>query len=371
MYTGKLISSDDHVFEPRDLWTSRVPRAQQADVPHVVRETDGDWWVWKGHKLLSFGPGTQPGQRFEKWEDVKLIDREDRLLPGGYDPKRRLKDMEIEGMEAGILYTTVAIALWHFAPSDELTALLRPYNDWLAGFCAVAPSRFKGICLINTDDVPEAVKEMERCKKLGYAGALISTWPGDDRQYFLQEYEPLWASAQDLQMPLHLHLGGNRPGASNELQKPRGLTPSFKTNFDYWVRMSMADMILSGVFERYPRLLVGSVEQELAWIPHFIERMDYSYTQRAPIKSDYRFKEQMLPSGYFHRNCFASFQQDAIGIRLRELIGVQCMLWGSDYPHIESTFPRSRQILGDILADCTDAEKTAIAYGNAKRIYGI
>ena len=371
MYTGKLISSDDHIFEPRDLWTSRAPRAQWADMPHVVQEPDGDWWVWKGHKMLSFGPGTQPGRRFENRDHVKLVDREERLLPGGYDPQQRIKDMEIEQMEAGIMYTTVAIALYHFASSDELTALLRPYNDWLADFCAVSPKKLRGICLLNSDDVPSAVKEMERCKKLGHVGALIATWPDDAHRFFRPEYDALWGAAQDLQMPLHMHLGGNRPGAGNELQTLKILTPAFRTNFDYWVRMSLADMTYAGVFERFPKLMVGSVEQELAWIPHFLERMDFAYTQRSPNKGDYRFNEKMLPSDYFHRNCFASFQQDAIGIRLRDLIGVQCLLWRSDYPHIESTFPRSRQILGEILAGCTDEEKHAIVYGNAKRIYGL
>src|SRR5262245_54435347 len=115
MYTGKLISSDDHVFEPRDLWTSRASKSQLSDMPYVLRENDGDWWVWKGHKMLSFGPGTQPGKRFEEGKQVQLLDREEHLTPGGYNPKQRVKDMDIEKIEAGILYTTVAIALYHFA----------------------------------------------------------------------------------------------------------------------------------------------------------------------------------------------------------------------------------------------------------------
>ena len=110
------------------------------------------------------------------------------------------------------------------------------------------------------------------------------------------------------------------------------------------------------------------MEHELSWIPHFLNRIDYTYTQRVQ-EERYRFKEAMLPSDYFHRNVFAGFQEDAMGIRDRNVIGVDNLLWGSDYPHVESTFPRSRQIIEEILKDCTEEEKAKMAGGNAARIY--
>jgi predicted TIM-barrel fold metal-dependent hydrolase len=128
-------------------------------------------------------------------------------------------------------------------------------------------------------------------------------------------------------------------------------------------------MIFSGVFERYPKLQVGAVEHELGWAPHFLNQMDYTYTQRHRREFWHRFKEDMLPSDYFHRNVFLGFQEDGLGIRLRDLIGVDNLLWGSDYPHAESTFPKSKEILDDILADCTEDEKAKIVGGNAARIY--
>ena len=100
-------------------------------------------------------------------------------------------------------------------------------------------------------------------------------------------------------------------------------------------------------------------------------RLDYTYTQRPPALAPYRFNEDSLPSDYFHRNVFLGFQEDALGIRLRDIIGVDSLMWGSDYPHHESTFPRSRQILEEILVECTEEEKAKIAGGNAARIYGI
>ena len=133
--------------------------------------------------------------------------------------------------------------------------------------------------------------------------------------------------------------------------------------------MSLAHIIFSGVLERQPRLEVGSIEMELSWVPHFLDRLDYTYTQRPKTGKWHSFKEDMMPSDYFHRNVFLGFQEDHLGIKDRHIIRVDNILWGSDYPHIESTFPYSRQVLEEILADCNEEEKAKIAGANAERIY--
>ena len=253
--------------------------------------------------------------------------------------------------------------------SELLTALFRTYNDWVGEFCRQYPKRLNDIALLNIDDVQTGITELQRCSKLGFAGAMIPTYPAEGRRYGSLEYEPLWAAAQDLEMPLNLHVATYRPGVGLEFQQVDMASSSFITNQDHWVRMSLGDIIFNGVFERYPKLKVGAVEFELSWVPHFLDRMDNRYTQRPPTKTFYRFKEDMLPSDYFHRNSFVGFQEDAVGIRLRDIIGVDNLLWGSDYPHTESTFPMSRQILEQILADCTEDEKAKIVGGNATRVY--
>ena len=131
----------------------------------------------------------------------------------------------------------------------------------------------------------------------------------------------------------------------------------------------MCDMIFSGVFERYPRLTLAIVEFELAWVPHVLSSMDYTYRERHG-EAIYRFKDGMLPSDFFRRNVVLSFQEDAVGIRLRDLIGVDNMMWGSDYPHSESTFPQSRKILAEILAGVPEDEQAKIVGGNTARVYG-
>jgi len=135
------------------------------------------------------------------------------------------------------------------------------------------------------------------------------------------------------------------------------------------VRVSLGHLIFTGVFERHPRLRVGSAEHEVSWAPHFLDRLDYTYTQRARRDGWYRFKTDTLPSDFFRRNVFLSFQEDGLGIRDRALIGVDQLMWGSDYPHTESTFPRSRQILERILLGVSEDESRQITRSNVARLY--
>src|SRR5215467_9829771 len=331
MANYRVISSDNHVFDPPDLWTSRAKPAFKDRVPQLVREYDGDWWFCNGHRVIGLAAGAQTGMRFEAPEQLVRTTTFDKVRRGGYEPAEHLKDMDADDVDVSIVYPTVGLLLYSVPDSALLSEIFRVYNNWLAEFCAGEPKRLKGIAMINVDNVQEGVKELARCAKMGLAGGMITVYPPEGKGYDNPMYEPLWAAAQDLDIPL-------------------------------------GEMIFSGVFERYPKLQVGTVEHELSWIPHFLNRIDYTYTQRVQ-QERYRFKEAMLPSDYFHRNVFAGFQEDAMGIRDRNVIGVDNLLWGSDYPHVESTFPRSRQIIEEVLKDCTEEEKAKIAGGNAARIY--
>lgn len=367
----RLISSDDHTIEPPDLWTSRMELKYRDRAPQIVRMEDGsDWWVLDGRKALGVFVGAQPGRRFEEPENLTFIDTQENVLPGGWIPDERIKDMNADGVDVSVVYPTHAMNLFSTPDSDFINSCFSVYNDWVAEFCKPYPNRIKGIGIINVDDVQVGIKEMQRCAKLGLAGVMISVYPPEERSYDMPEYEPLWAAAQDLELPLSLHIGTNRPGSGQQFGNIETMKPAFFTNSDQWVRMSLAHMIFAGVFERYPKLVVGSIEMDLAWIPHMVNTIDAHYTQRSQAFCPYRYKGDMLPSDFLRRNVFFSFQEDAVGIRLRDLIGVDNLLWGSDYPHPETTFPRTKDILEEILAGCTEDEKAKITCHNAERIYG-
>ena len=379
MASYKVISSDDHVYEPPDLWTSRIGARFGDRCPQVVREEGEDWWYCDGEKILGFeGGGEQLGWRFTKPEKLTRGGKSEDVRPGAYLPEERIKDMDADGVEGEVIYPTVGVALSRVQDTELMNAICSAYNDWMAEFCQPFPHRLKGIGMLNLESVQVAIKEMERCANLGLAGAMIPVYPPEERGYDSPVYDPLWAAAQDLKMPLSLHINtrllinnSRYMGGHARVQSgPAPETAPFRANVDHWVRMSFANMIFSGVFERYSKLTVGSIEMELSWAAHFLERMDYIYSQRAFPADWHRFDEGILPSDYFHRNGFISFQQDAAGVRLRDLIGVENLLWGSDYPHPESTFPETQQILKNILGDCSEEERAKIARDNTARIYG-
>ncbi len=364
----KIISSDDHVFEPPDLWTSRLGDKYGDRTPHVARLEDGyDWWVSGDRSMLPMSSGgTQPGVRQDAPDRLRIEDVFENVRLGGYIPDERIKDMDTDGVEVSIIYPTMGFQLFRYPGDSEfVTDCFRAYNDWVAEFCGAHPKRLKGIAMVNLDDVEEGVGELERCARLGYAGAMIAEHPAEDRAYNSPEYEPLWAAAQDLDMPLSLHTSTVR----GHINSPSFGTPAHQANPDHFTRMSLAHMIFTGVFERYPNLQVGSVEHGLSWIPNFLDRIDFTYQQRPQRDNWHRFKEAMLPSHYFHRNVFLSFQEDSLGIKMRDITGVDKLQWGSDYPHQEGTWPYSRKILDEILTDCTEEEKAMIVRGNAAKVY--
>ncbi|GMU78821.1 MAG: amidohydrolase [Acidimicrobiia bacterium] len=370
-----LISSDSHIVEPPDLWDGRAPAHLADRLPRVVVEADGEWWYVDGRKTMSH-LGIQTGARFDQEPD-KLVTSAtfDQVRPAAYDPAAYIAENETDGVWGSVIYPSEGLVLFSVPNTEVVTASMRAYNDWIAEFCAEDPARLKGLAMVNVDDVDDAVGELERVRALGLAGVLVTVKPPAWAPFHSPVYDRFWAAAQDLELPISLHTatdrGDPRAGDDGFALDVKSVPPSVFVNKDYQVRQALADLIFTGVFERFPGLRVGTVEHELAWIPFFLDQMDYTYTDRPPRGHWHRFRDAgALPSDFWHRNCFASFQEDACGVRLRDVIGVQTLMWGSDYPHTESTFPRSREIVGEFLADVPEDEARAITRDNAARLYG-
>jgi predicted TIM-barrel fold metal-dependent hydrolase len=370
MAPAVILSSDSHVFEPPDLWAKRIDRAFRDRAPRIQRIDGADQIVIETDQILSgIGLISNAGARFEAPETISGDGRFEDVPRGGYDPEQHLADMRLDGVAGEVLYPSQGLFYFRIADSALMSAIFRAYNDWLADFCAADRKRLKGIAMINLDDVQEGIGELERAARLGLAGAMITEHPLDHRRYDQPEYEPFWAAAESLGMPLSLHTATRRQGKIRGAGEKTLRDASSRSTKAHYPALSMCDMIFSGVFERYPRLTVAIVEFELSWAPHILVSMDYTYRERTG-EAIYRFKGGMRPSDFFHRNVVLSFQEDAIGIRLRDVIGVDNMMWGSDYPHSESTFPQSRKILAEILAGVADDEQAKIAGANTARLYG-
>ena len=362
----RLVSSDSHIIEPVDLWEKRIDSRFKDRAPRVVREGDYDQWYCDGASFGAIGTNQQAGVRFEEPEKLNRAGSMDTAPLGGLDPDAHVMDLELDGVVGAVLYPSQGLSLWRVPASDILSAVFRAYNDYLAEFCHPYPDRLKGIAMINVDEVEDAVGELERATRLGLVGAMITVRPM--LRYDHPTYERLWAAAQDLRMPLSLHIGTARwrPGVDMLALAQDAL---FFATVETDVRESLGAIILSGVFERFPKLRMGAIEFEVLWAPYFMGRIDNVYRERAIGVAGHRFKSDALPSDFFRSNVFVSFQEDDLGIQLRHEVGVENLMWASDYPHAESTFPRSREIVERILQDVPEDEKTLIAGENTARLY--
>ncbi len=364
-----IISSDSHVFEPPDLWTTRMDKAFRDRAPRLQRVGDVDQMIVdNGQMVAGIGLISNAGARFEAPETISDHGRFEDVHKGGYDPEQHLVDMEIDGVAGEVLYPSLGLSLFKVPDSALMSAIFRTYNDWLAEFCSTDPQRLKGLAMVNLDDVEDGIRELERAARMGLCGAMISEYPPETRRYLESEYEPFWAAAQELQMPLSLHTATRREGKPTGSYHRTLHDASRRATKAFLPAVSMCDMIFAGVFERYPRLMLAIVEFELSWVPYVLTNMEYTYRERHE-EASYRFQNQMTPSDFYYRNVVLSFQEDDIGIRLRDVIGVDNIMWGSDYPHSESTFPRSREVLDRILQGVSAEERAQIVGLNAARVY--
>ena len=375
MSSTTIFSTDSHVIEPPDLWAGKVDAAYRDRTPRLVPEAGGDWWHVEGERVLSVNGGTHAGVRFQDPKALKLEARWAEVIAGAYQPQAKLKDMDTDGIQGEVIYPTLGMHFFRIPDAGLARNIMRVYNDWLAEFCKADPKRLKAVALICLDDIPLAIAELTRAAKAGLCGAMISVYPSAERSYDRPEYEAFWAAAAEMAMPLSLHIATNRtlPPAARTTEdrwstKVLNTPTAYVTAVNY-IEMSLADMLFSGVFERFPKLRFVSLEYEAGWAPYLIEMMDYTYTQRARRANWYRFKDGVLPGDLFRQCVAISFQEDALAIKLRQEIGVDNLVWGSDYPHQESTFPRSREILDKVLAGVPQMEQEKIRGGNAARLY--
>src|SRR2546430_217986 len=201
-----VLSSDSHVFEPPDLWQTRIDRAFRDRAPRIQRIDGTDYIVVEADQILSgIGLISNAGARFAAPETISAQGRFEDVHRGGCAPAQHLKDMALDGVAGEVLYPSQGLFYFKVADPLLMSAIFRAYNDWLADFCRTDSARLKGIAMINLDDVQDAITELERAARLGLAGAMITEYPPEDRRYDQPEYEKFCAAAASLEMPLSLH----------------------------------------------------------------------------------------------------------------------------------------------------------------------
>src|SRR5215212_9693356 len=276
-----VLSSDSHVFEPPDLWQTRIDAAFRDRAPRIERIDGTDQIIVEADQILSgIGLISNAGARFDAPETISAQGRFEDVHRGGYDPEQHLKDMELDGVAGEVLYPSQGLFYFKVADTKLMSAIFRAYNDWLAEFCSTDPARLKGVAMINLDDVEDGLGELERAARLGLAGAMITEYPAEDRRYDQPEYEKFWAAAASLDMPLSLHTATRRQGKIRGAGTGTLRDASSRATKAFYPALSLCDMIFSGVFERHPRLMLAMLEFELSLAPHALNSMDYPYRTR-------------------------------------------------------------------------------------------
>lgn len=363
--TYKAISADCHLdmnWLPADTFTARVPARWKDKVPHVEETSEGKHWFveetrMKGSRVGWYGPGLNGGKRGELL--VKEGFTRGNLRCSDY--KMRKADQERDGIEAEVIYGILE-ADRSFEDRDALTMTYKAYNDWVSEWQSYDPNWLIPLGELPNQNGPLAAEEMRRLPEIGLRGAEISpatmTTPLWD-----DSWKPLWDAVEDTQMPLAFH-AFNISATFTESDHVAAAASSLVLAPERADEV-LSILIFSGILERHPRMKVILGESGIGWLPYILERMDYSYERRL---TDLALP--LLPSEYFKRQVYATYIQDYWGTKaMWELGYLDNIMWSTDYPHRDSTWPDSMANLDKTFSNLPPEVKKACVHDNVVKVY--
>ena len=371
-----VLSADSHVTEPPEAYAARIDRRFKDRAPHIEHDSKrGDLYVIDGINraipmaLLS-AAGVEP-------TEISALESKNTgwLQRGGWDPQVRIADQDRDGIAAEILYPSVGMLLCKHLDFDYRKACMDAYNLWLAEYCSTNPDRLLGVGQVSMRTVDDSIAEARKIKELGLRGIMLPGWPSED-DYDSKLYDPFWDACVDLDLPVTFHhLAGRRDPNENTDSPYSDGNRGVNTKLNGWMNLVrgnqdlLAMFVLGGVFERHPALKLICAEADAGWAPHFTYRMDYAYKHhRHHIKTEPLSKP---PSEYFHHNVYLTFQDDLMAFKLRQFCNVHRLMWANDFPHFDSTWPRSQMVIEEQTADLTENERNLVLHDNLAECYGL
>jgi predicted TIM-barrel fold metal-dependent hydrolase len=359
-----IISADSHVTEPPDTYTTRIDARFRDRAPRLVRDaTRGDLFVIDGlDKPIPMGLIAAAGKPAE--ELAMFGARFEELHRGGWDPEARLADQARDGVSAEVIYPTVGMMLCNHPDFDYKQACFDAYNLWIAEYCAAHPDRLLGIGQTAMRSVEDGIRDLRKIRELGLRGVML---PGNPAvaDYDDPAYAPFYEAAVDLGLPLSFHILTSR----QDTFKVRGPRLNAFMSIIRGCQDLVGMFVLGGVFERHPRLRLVCVEADAGWVPHFMYRMDHAYDRhRYWLPSGTLSK---MPSEYFREHVYTTFQDDWVAFQVKDLCNIRRLLWANDFPHSDSTWPRSQELLAKHAAHLTEAERRLVLHDNVAELYGL
>jgi len=371
---AQIISVDDHVIEHPRVWLDRVPSKFGDAIPRIERMEDGnDWWIYEGKKAGNFALNAVAGK---PREEFGLEPRTyDDMRPGCHDIHERVKDMDIEGVWAEVAFPNMpGFAGRVFEESTDMELALactRAYNDWILDeWCAAVPGRQIPVVILPYWDIDASVKELQRTAEKGartYSFLELPHMRGFP-SYHTDHWDPLLAATQEANMAISVHFGST--GASDMIPPEGGHGGGVNINritvMGLNSAFAMTQMLTSKMFLKFPKLRFALSEGGIGWMPYLLERIDYVWDRHRWYND---INREIPPSELFKDHIFGCFIYDDAGIEARHRIGVDQIMFESDYPHSDSNWPHTRKMLAASLTDVPDDEARKIVELNARRVY--
>lgn len=374
--TYRLISGDAHIEVPPTIWSKGVPEPFRDIAPkHIKLPNGGDGFLVEGG-IYQGGSNLYAGKTPQEYSPIglKWID-----MAGTGDGQQRLKEMDRDGVDAEVLYPGVGGVInmtRGIRNDDAYHALIRTYNRWLVEeYCSADPERLIGVGCIPSRGLDKAMEELERAAEAGLKLVGISRFPSG-KDYPTPEDDRFWAAAIDLDMPVTVHVNFPKPRdrAFVYPQEP----PAHQRPPDYVTRLArygirgaltIVQMVMSGLFDRFPKLQIYFAENQIGWVPIYLEQMDHNYSRhRYWAERLYNLKPlKQMPSDYIKQHILWGFFDDPVGVKLRHEIGVDRVIWGGDFPHVESDWPNSRKLLQKQFNGVPENEQYMMSVGNIVR----
>lgn len=379
--TLPIIDTDTHITEPRDTWTARMSKKKWGDqIPTVrfVEEAQEEYWFLGDTRMAPACMTAMAGWGEKFPSHPKTFEQ---AHPASYDAAARLDLMDGLGIFCQALYPNVGgfgSQLWRALEPQALAFdCVRAYNDMLLDWTSVAPERFIPIAAVPFWDVPAAVAEIERVAALGCKGIIISGAPQLHAQPILadRQWDPLWAAAQDAELPISFHVGSGDMMSQFSPQRiaVEGFGVTYaraSTTLFFDTAMQVTDLLFSGVLPRFPRLSFVSVESGIGWIPFLLEAADYHFIEGDVRREHPEFDE--LPSFYFKRQVYANYWFERVApAKLLEEIGVDRILFETDFPHPTCLHGDAVPKAVALLDDLPDEIRAKILYENAAKLYKV
>lgn len=365
----QFVSGDDHMdlaYIPAQLWQERVPAKFRDQAPRVEDTPQGRRWVCEGQPWPFGDHGTMRRAAGVLTGAIPRAGVVEEPEPGVFrpsTPKYRLEDMDRDGVDAQVIYGP-PLPL-SFKDPELQVVCLEAYNSWLAEFCAAAPERLIGIAMLPMHDPAATLKELQRVAKLGLKGALFGVFDAV-KPVFDECWEPLWATAAEAGIPISFHLGGGIRTA-RVTDPRRGQAAAFVSAVPMQLDEALCEIIFCGALDAHPNLKIVLAEAGIGWVPYLLWRMDHEYDKQL----HHLVKLSAKPSELFRRQIWVTFEEDDIGLKLLSDLGEDNVIWASDYPHPDSTWPHSRVYVDQHMSFLPESVRKKITCDNAVRLYNL